>query len=41
MVRGTAAEGERGLEEKLGKRQLAVIDVEFDFEGLGVGTDGE
>ena len=38
---GKTEEKARKLEEKLGERQLAVIDVEFDFEGLRVETDGE
>jgi len=38
---GKSAEEARRLEEKLGERQLAVIDLEFDFEGLCVETDAE
>ena len=38
---GKSAEEARRLQEKLAERQLAVIDLEFDFEGLCVETDGE
>ena len=38
---GESEEEARKLKEKLGERQLAVIDLEFDFEGLCVETDGE
>jgi len=38
---GKSAEEARRLEEKLGERQVTVIDLEFDFEGLCVETDDE
>jgi len=38
---GKSAEEARRLEEKLAERQLVVIDLKFDFEGLCVETDGE
>ena len=38
---GKSSEEARKLEEKLRERQLAAIDLEFDFEGLCVETDGE
>jgi len=38
---GKSAEEARKLEERLDERQLAVIDLEFDFEGLCVETDAE
>jgi len=38
---GKSEEDARKLEEKLRERQLAVIDLEFDFEGLCVEADDE
>jgi len=41
LFMGKAEEEARKLEEKLGERQVTVIDLEFDFEGLCVETNGE
>ena len=38
---GKSEEEARELGEKLERRQVAVIELEFDFEGLCVETDGE